>query len=68
MAAKTDAPLLRDMTRNLLLAGRQWRKIATVLGEHPRRGKVRVAELGQLGGEVGTPAQAGGVVRHERRL
>ena len=35
MAAKTDAPLLRDMTRNLLLAGRQWRKIAReVAAEH----------------------------------
>jgi MarR family transcriptional regulator for hemolysin len=35
LAAKTDAPLLRDMTRNLLLAGRQWRKIAReVAAEH----------------------------------
>lgn len=35
MATKTDAPLLRDMTRNLLLAGRQWRKIAReVASEH----------------------------------
>ena len=28
MATDRDAYLLRDMTRNLLLAGRQWRKIA----------------------------------------
>ena len=28
MATDKDAYLLRDMTRNLLLAGRQWRKIA----------------------------------------
>ena len=27
MATENDAYLLRDMTRNLLLAGRQWRKI-----------------------------------------
>lgn len=28
MATKSDAALMRDMTRNLLLAGRQWRKLA----------------------------------------
>lgn len=35
MATKTDAALLRDMTRNLLLAGRQWRKMGRhVAAEH----------------------------------
>lgn len=35
MATENDANLLRDMTRNLLLAGRQWRKIAReVAAEH----------------------------------
>ncbi len=28
MATEKDAHLLRDLTRNLLLAGRQWRKVA----------------------------------------
>ncbi len=28
MATENDAHLLRDLTRNLLLAGRQWRKVA----------------------------------------
>lgn len=28
MATERDAALLRDLTRNLLLAGRQWRKVA----------------------------------------
>jgi MarR family transcriptional regulator, transcriptional regulator for hemolysin len=28
LATEIDADLLRDMTRNLLLAGRQWRKVA----------------------------------------
>ncbi len=28
MATENDAYLLRDLTRNLLLAGRQWRKVA----------------------------------------
>jgi MarR family transcriptional regulator for hemolysin len=35
LATEGDAELLRDMTRNLLLAGRQWRKIARqVAAEH----------------------------------
>ena len=35
MATKSDAALLRDMTRNLLLAGRQWRKMGRhVAAEH----------------------------------
>jgi len=35
LATKTDAALLRDMTRNLLLAGRQWRKMGRhVAAEH----------------------------------
>jgi MarR family transcriptional regulator, transcriptional regulator for hemolysin len=35
LATEGDADLLRDMTRNLLLAGRQWRKIARqVAAEH----------------------------------
>lgn len=35
MATERDGELLRDMTRNLLLAGRQWRKIARqVAAEH----------------------------------
>jgi len=35
LATDSDAYLLRDLTRNLLLAGRQWRKIAReVASEH----------------------------------
>ena len=34
MATKSDANLLRDMTRNLLLAGRQWRKGAREVASH----------------------------------